>query len=588
MDKQLDPRQLLLTNLHILGWHAPTLCTGPYVDVVIDTQVFRQGHSHHRAAEVVLKFLFDRLDPAASRETFGHCYPVAEPRQAREFRNGVFKWLETIRKETGVAEAHATTMDTARGLLLHPYLAFPSAFPVRRSYLDECRGPRFEALLAHLSRHVLAIALLNEHRWRAVALTEPGTLVTKIVASGRYGAAVEVPDTPGAFFNFVHQLAHGRTGTPTPDILANVESFLNERITAESQTFLDHSAIYANAQRQWQTAADLIAERHTERFAYLAERRRELREARRLVPAPITDHNVKSQGDPPTISRNLVADLIASDAIRFSDDTREQQAAFHEDVEVILDDWQGLDHRLAQLETHRMVVDAALQLHQRPAQLRAVDYPLVIPEPMANTWAYWLQEANITPYHASQLNLPAILHMATLASSACFFTAGFSASTEQSQIDSAAKMETTGASTSIQSARFANLPALAEPPTCHSLGLDTDHRKAKDDMEGEGTSINIGQLLASQNERKARLQSLRERLEGRRDHLLKNLTHHRETREAMQRPPSDSESLAGLAPPYTWEQFTAERADDVEEAHGRGVEFLLSVQHLDITSVPRP
>ncbi|KAJ1658846.1 hypothetical protein IWQ61_001995, partial [Dispira simplex] len=97
--KVLDERPLLFTTLRLLGLREHQHCVGPYTNVPIHTEVFRQGHHHQKAAEVILKFLLDRLDPVQTRQLFIGCYPVTDPRQAREFRNHAFKLLEQLRKE---------------------------------------------------------------------------------------------------------------------------------------------------------------------------------------------------------------------------------------------------------------------------------------------------------------------------------------------------------------------------------------------------------------------------------------------------------------------------------------------------------
>ncbi|KAK9768702.1 hypothetical protein K7432_000455 [Basidiobolus ranarum] len=86
-----------------------------------------------KVTEKVLWFLFDRLDKDGTRKKFKDSWPVEDRKQARDFRNVAFKWLEQLKKD---------------GLIC-------VGSPVRRSYLDEGRGERFENILFSLSNYVL-------------------------------------------------------------------------------------------------------------------------------------------------------------------------------------------------------------------------------------------------------------------------------------------------------------------------------------------------------------------------------------------------------------------------------------------------
>ncbi|KAJ1968515.1 hypothetical protein H4R35_006408, partial [Dimargaris xerosporica] len=87
LENHLTERRQWYTTLKLLGFDAQRLCVGPYTGVLVHAEVFCQGHHHLKAAELVLKFLFDQLHPQQTHEAFAGCYPVCDPRQSREFRN---------------------------------------------------------------------------------------------------------------------------------------------------------------------------------------------------------------------------------------------------------------------------------------------------------------------------------------------------------------------------------------------------------------------------------------------------------------------------------------------------------------------
>lgn len=110
-------------------------------------------------------------------------WPVHDPKQAREFRNICFKWLEVLKKSNVI----------------------PPTVPIRRSYLEECKGERlalifsfpsffssfvfqtdrylfvclfvcffflfpsrFEQLMLALSNHVISVVLSRFHSSRSL------------------------------------------------------------------------------------------------------------------------------------------------------------------------------------------------------------------------------------------------------------------------------------------------------------------------------------------------------------------------------------------------------------------------------------
>ncbi|KAG5460942.1 MAG: hypothetical protein BJ554DRAFT_6950 [Olpidium bornovanus] len=74
---------------------------------------------------------------AQTPQRFAHCWPISDRAVGREFRNVVYKWLEALKKAGHI----------------------PWDVAVRRSYLDECKGERFDELMLCLSNHVVEVVL---------------------------------------------------------------------------------------------------------------------------------------------------------------------------------------------------------------------------------------------------------------------------------------------------------------------------------------------------------------------------------------------------------------------------------------------
>ncbi|KAJ1964441.1 hypothetical protein GGI12_001425 [Dipsacomyces acuminosporus] len=103
--------------------------------------VFEEGIYHMKACEIILHFLLAKLDSDRFKREFLNCWPICEPKQSREFRSQAFKWLEEIKKSN----------------------EWPVDVPIRRSYLDESKGLRFEQILWSLTRFVARWLL--KHSW---------------------------------------------------------------------------------------------------------------------------------------------------------------------------------------------------------------------------------------------------------------------------------------------------------------------------------------------------------------------------------------------------------------------------------------
>ncbi|KAJ2785524.1 hypothetical protein H4R18_000469 [Coemansia javaensis] len=143
-------------TLLAMGFDPHAARSGAYSGIELDQHVFERGVYHAKAAELILQFLLARLDGERFRREFFDCWPIGDPKQARDFRARAFKWLDELRH--GSAERGDGS--------------WPADVPVRRSFVDECRGTRFEAVLWTLAQYV-AQALLRRGGQLAAHIKHP-------------------------------------------------------------------------------------------------------------------------------------------------------------------------------------------------------------------------------------------------------------------------------------------------------------------------------------------------------------------------------------------------------------------------------
>ncbi|KAJ1818718.1 hypothetical protein LPJ75_001369 [Coemansia sp. RSA 2598] len=169
----LDPlvvaskRQEFWKTVLAMGFDPKESCTGSYSGVRLDAQVFETCIFHTKAAELLLHFLFKQLDAVRLRRDFFDCWPIGDPRQARDFRAHAFKWLDEMRRESVEAQDGR----------------WPPEIPVRRSFIDESRGLRFESILWTLAR-ITAVTLL-EGPWRQHIKHPLGSADARVVRACR-------------------------------------------------------------------------------------------------------------------------------------------------------------------------------------------------------------------------------------------------------------------------------------------------------------------------------------------------------------------------------------------------------------------
>ncbi|XP_060064114.1 uncharacterized protein LOC132544521 [Ylistrum balloti] len=137
MGDTLELKQMLFTNLQLLGFDTGAM-EASYC-VPFNKNMFNLPNK--KGAEVVLYFLFNKLNPIMCREEFRDCWPVLDKQQEQQFRRTCHNWLVNITK---------TEPDTHLPRIVASHFMSPG-------------GGKFYNLLFHFSGYVLRTVIRTEN-----------------------------------------------------------------------------------------------------------------------------------------------------------------------------------------------------------------------------------------------------------------------------------------------------------------------------------------------------------------------------------------------------------------------------------------
>ncbi|CAG8443177.1 10302_t:CDS:10 [Ambispora gerdemannii] len=197
------PRSIFWTNLALLGFNPEIHATGTYSTIIFDKDVFTRSTNNVKAMELIVWFLFDRLDPVSARDSFAGCWPVTNPAESRQFRQVAFKRLEQFRKQ---------------GCLGNNDLV------LRLSFFNECQGDRFDRIIMAFSSYVIQKTLVNN-----------------------YPQHTQVPNID---FECLKKIA--------PEMLKNI---LKIHIKIQTEKFVKHVQDRKECQDRWKNMADELTRR---------------------------------------------------------------------------------------------------------------------------------------------------------------------------------------------------------------------------------------------------------------------------------------------------------------------------------------
>ncbi|KAH0845055.1 hypothetical protein FOPE_09674 [Fonsecaea pedrosoi] len=100
-----------------------------------------QPQNRTKSLEWALYHLFRVYSPSEAVSRLSTCFPPTTPMQSRDLRAGIYKWLAEL-KQSGV---------------------LPRETVLRKTMLDECKGDKFEELIARFAMLVLRKTLSQDH-----------------------------------------------------------------------------------------------------------------------------------------------------------------------------------------------------------------------------------------------------------------------------------------------------------------------------------------------------------------------------------------------------------------------------------------
>lgn len=137
--KPWSSAKAFLCNLFLLSFDPHEHARGIFSNVAVDEHMFRHANNN-KAFEMTSHFLFEKLDPIQTRAKFHSCWPITDySRQSREYRAIAFRWLEDLRR------------------------CLPGHIVLRKSYFEDCRGEKMDAIMMSFSTYVLQTVLERDY-----------------------------------------------------------------------------------------------------------------------------------------------------------------------------------------------------------------------------------------------------------------------------------------------------------------------------------------------------------------------------------------------------------------------------------------
>ncbi|XP_052795156.1 uncharacterized protein LOC128228090 [Mya arenaria] len=152
-NNNLDMKQLFFNNLHLLGFDSPAMEATH--SIPFNKSMFELPNK--RGAEIVLHFLFQRLNPTMCKEAFRDSWPIHDKKREQTFRKTCSNWLTNILQEE--PESHLPRINAS--LFMSP------------------GGEKFYQLLFYFSGYVLQKAMENELGVKAIERQKWPTLTSQ-------------------------------------------------------------------------------------------------------------------------------------------------------------------------------------------------------------------------------------------------------------------------------------------------------------------------------------------------------------------------------------------------------------------------
>ncbi|KAJ1918285.1 hypothetical protein H4219_002682 [Mycoemilia scoparia] len=258
---------------------------------------------------------------------FCNCWPICEPRQSRDFRASTTKWLEQIRKDS---------IESEKG-------RWPKTVPVRRSYLDECRGERFENII-----------------WALGTMTAEHVLITELK---QYLS--EKPMLPNIYDDLDN------------DTLISLNALCSQ-IKANYSVMTERREL---AKKKWIDIKGDMDELNNRLVKDIEDTDTEIRDMRK-----------KNATAGAVLSQNATLEEVTDQRESLADDSRRL--------------WKNTSGWIESNKYHVEMVDAAMSDKSNAVQLKGSKNVFVAPpQSMSSEWSNWFTREGLAPYQGTKPNL---------------------------------------------------------------------------------------------------------------------------------------------------------------------------------------
>ncbi|KAJ2827928.1 hypothetical protein IWW50_001637 [Coemansia erecta] len=326
-------------TLLAMGFDPASAASGTYSGVTLDARVFEHGIYHMKAAELILHFLFSHLDSVRFKREFFDSWPIGDSRQARDFRAHAFKWLDELRRESVEREDGRWPLDV----------------PVRRSFVDECKGLRFEQVLWALATFVAHRLLRKGGAW-AKHIKHP---------------LIEI---------------HGPVGKSESDAVSAALESCRARYARRTRDRL-------LAQQSWQRTEQALIQQIDRADERQQQAHHEFRMSRKRIGSEVPDIDAIPDVDASAEEIEQALDRVAGEAARLWEDS----AGWVERNRGVIE-----------------IVEAVLENRANSVRLDGRKHVRLAPPPqLASQWTQWLAKRHATPFRAANVDLQVLTRMAS-------------------------------------------------------------------------------------------------------------------------------------------------------------------------------
>eukprot|EP00117_Sycon_ciliatum_P006859 scpid68107/ scgid10210/ HAUS augmin-like complex subunit 6 len=214
-----DIKEIAFTNLILLGF--PQDEAEAKHKISFSKDMF--DLPNRKGMEVILHFLFFRLDSALAKQELRDCWPISDKKQEQGFRKACTNWLTNLAKE----DPSSNLSNVTASALMSP------------------SGERFYLLLLSLTTYGLRRSISQDFH----------------SAEARHVASTS-SQLPNAPFKALSATAPDSSDTPEHSLDMSYQKVLQARSMMHCQQFLEKTAELAMLRKEWHSYATELTDRH--------------------------------------------------------------------------------------------------------------------------------------------------------------------------------------------------------------------------------------------------------------------------------------------------------------------------------------